>query len=312
MGWNLCHFLKGRHEVAAGFYRHPVQAEGCRFLELDITDRSQVHEAVRGVAPAVIIHAAALSSPDACEENRSLTASVNITGTRNMLEAAQQCGCRLVYVSTDLVFDGESGNYSEAAAACPVNYYGWSKREGEKLCLQSKAAALVVRITLQYGWGNPLHASFSDWLWTNLRAEKPVQLFTDQYRTMTYVMDTARGLELAALHGTPREIYHLTGPERVSRYEFGCSFAAGFNFPRSLLQKAVMADVPARAARPRDVSLNGEKFLRQFNYQPRGITAGIAAMAEDAKGPRGWGNGECPLRQSEARRADCGMQNNSV
>ena len=298
MGWNLCHFLQGRHEVAAGFYRHPARVAGCRFLDLDVTDRAQALAAVRRVKPAVIIHAAALSSPDNCEENRSLTGDVNIGGTLNMLDAARECGCRLVYVSTDLVFDGESGGYSEAAGASPINYYGWSKLEGEKLCLQSAADALVVRITLQYGWGNAEHSSFSDWLMKNLRAGRQVRLFIDQYRTMTYVRDTARGLELAALHGTPREVYHLTGPERISRYGFGCGFAAAFNFPRSLLQQALMTDVPARAARPRDVSLNGGKFLQRFNYQPRGIAAGIAAMTENKRGqgsggPRGPQNGEC-------------------
>jgi dTDP-4-dehydrorhamnose reductase len=286
VGWNLCHFLKGRHEVVAGFCRHPARIEGCRFLELDVTSRSQVLDAVRCAAPAVIIHAAALSSPDACEKNRPLAGEINITGTINMLEAARQCNCRLVYVSTDLVFDGESGNYSEASAPCPVNYYGRSKLEAEQLCVQSPADALIVRITLQYGWGNSRHASFSDWLMKNIREGNPVSLFTDQYRTMTYVMDTAQGLELAALKGATREIYHLTGPERISRYDFGCKCASVFNFSPGLLIKSLMSDVPAAAARPRDVSLNGDKFLRCFDYQPRGIHAGIAAMAEDAKGPR--------------------------
>jgi dTDP-4-dehydrorhamnose reductase len=281
VGWNLCHFLKSRHEVTAGFYRHPVTIEGCRHLELDVTNRSQVLDAVRCAAPAVIIHAAALSTPDACEVNKSLTAEINITGTLNMLEAARQCNCRLVYVSTDLVFDGESGNYSEASAPRPVNYYGWSKLEAEQLCLQSAVDVLIVRITLQYGWGNSRHASFCDWLMKSIREGNPVNLFTDQYRTMTYVMDTARGLELAALTGTSREIYHLTGPERISRYAFGCRFASAFNLPLNLLIKSLMSDVPAAAARPGDVSLNGDKFLCCFNYQPRGIHAGIAAMAQD-------------------------------
>jgi len=184
-----------------------------------------------------------------------------------------------VYVSTDLVFDGERGNYSEIDMPSPVNYYGLTKQEGEKLCLQSGADALVVRITLQYGWGNGVHSSFSDWLRANLQSDKQASLFTDQFRTMTWVLDTARGLEIAALNGTVKEIYHLTSPERVSRYEFGRLFASVFNFPQSLLKKSLMEEVPAVARRPKDVSLNGEKFLRQFNYQPRGVRDGLKAMA---------------------------------
>jgi dTDP-4-dehydrorhamnose reductase len=96
---------------------------------------------------------------------------------------------------------------------------------------------------------------------------------------MTCVLDTARGLEIAALNGSAKEVYHLTGPERVSRYEFGRKFAAVFNFSQNLLRQALMQDVLTSARRPRDVSLNGEKFLRTFNFQPRGILSGLKAMA---------------------------------
>jgi dTDP-4-dehydrorhamnose reductase len=114
---------------------------------------------------------------------------------------------------------------------------------------------------------------------TNLQSGKQASLFTDQFRTMTWVLDTAQGLEIAALCGTAGEIYHLTSPERVSRYDFGQKFAAVFNFPHSLLKKSLMEEVPASARRPKDVSLNGENFLRQFNYQPRRVLDGLKAMA---------------------------------
>ena len=281
VGWNLCNFLKSRHEVYASFCEHPFQIEGCRFLQIDLTRKTPVLDAIGSCKPAIIIHAAAISSPEVCEQQKERAWNVNVTGTHNILDAAVPLGCRVVYVSTDMVFDGERGNYSEIDTPAPVNYYGLTKQEGEKLCLQSGADALVVRITLQYGWGNGVHSSFSDWLRANLQSDKQASLFTDQFRTMTWVLDTARGLEIAALNGTVKEIYHLTSPERVSRYEFGRLFASVFNFPQSLLKKSLMEEVPAAARRPKDVSLNGEKFLRQFNYQPRRVQDGLKAMAEE-------------------------------
>jgi len=281
VGWNLCNFLKSRHEVYASFCEHPFQIEGCRFLQIDLTRKTPVLDAIGSCKPAIIIHAAAISSPEVCEQQKERAWNVNVTGTHNILDAAVPLGCRVVYVSTDMVFDGERGNYSEIDTPAPVNYYGLTKQEGEKLCLQSGADALVVRITLQYGWGNGVHSSFSDWLRANLQSDKQASLFTDQFRTMTWVLDTARGLEIAALNGTVKEIYHLTSPERVSRYEFGRLFASVFNFPQSLLKKSLMEEVPAVARRPKDVSLNGEKFLRQFNYQPRRVQDGLKAMAEE-------------------------------
>lgn len=280
VGWNLCNFLKSRHELYASFCEHPFQIEGCQFLQIDLTRKTPVLEAIGSCKPEIIIHAAAISSPDVCEQQKERAWEVNVTGTQNILDAALLLGCRVVYVSTDMVFDGEQGNYAETDMPAPVNYYGLTKQEGEKLCLQSRADALVVRITLQYGRGNGVHSSSSDWLMSNLQSGKQVSLFTDQFRTMTWVLDTAQGLEIAALYGTAGEIYHLTGPERISRYEFGRLFASAFNFPHSLLQQSLMEEIPTAASRPKDVSLNGEKFLRQFNYQPRGVRAGLKAMAE--------------------------------
>ncbi len=281
MGWNLCTFLRKHHEVCASFCDHPLDIDGCRFLQIDLTRKEQVFEAIGRCKPAIIIHAAAIASPDVCEQNKTLAWEVNVSGTQNILDAALQYECRVVYISTDLVFDGERGNYSEIDEPAPVNYYGLTKREGEKLCLQSGADALVVRITLQYGRGNGVHPSFSDRLMANLQSGKQVSLFTDQFRTMTWVLDTAQGLGIAALYGTAGEIYHLTSPERVSRYEFGRLFASAFNFPQNLLKQSIMEEVPAPARRPKDVSLNGEKFLRQFNYQPRGLRDGLKAIAEE-------------------------------
>ena len=281
VGWNLCNFLIKHHEICASFCEHPFQIEGCRFLQIDLTRKTQVIEAIGRCKPAIIIHAAAISSPDVCEQNKTLAWEVNVSGTQNILDAALQYKCRVVYISTDMVFDGERGNYSEIDAPAPVNYYGLTKQEGEKLCLQSGADALVVRITLQYGRGNGVHPSFSDRLMANLQSGKHVSLFADQFRTMTSVLDTARGLEIAALCGTAGEIYHLTSPERVSRYEFGRMFASVFNFPQNLLKQSLMEEVPAAARRPKDVSLNGEKFLHQFNYQPRTVLDGLRAMAEE-------------------------------
>ena len=265
----------------ASFCEHQLEIEGCRFLQLDLTRKTPVFEAIGRCKPEIIIHAAAISSAEVCEQNKTLAWEVNVTGTQNILDAALQYKCRVVYISTDLVFDGERGNYSEIDMPSPVNYYGLTKQEGEKLCLQSPSDALVVRITLQYGWGNGVHSSFSDWLRANLQSDKQASLFTDQFRTMTWVLDTARGLEIAALNGTVKEIYHLTSPERISRYEFGRLFASVFNLPQSLLKKSLMEEVPAAARRPKDVSLNGEKFLRQFNYQPRRVQDGLKAMAEE-------------------------------
>ena len=134
------------------------------------------------------------------------------------IDAAKKYGNRMVYVSTDMVFDGEKGNYSEYDTPQPVNLYGKSKFQGENICLQASVDSVIVRITLQYGWGNRVSVSFSDWIIEKLRVGKQANLFTDQYRTPTYIIDTINGLEIAALHAKPNTLYHLAAPEKTGRY----------------------------------------------------------------------------------------------
>ena len=150
--------------------------------------------------------------------------------------------------------------------------------EAEKVCLQSTSHVIIIRITLQYGWGYGSHTSFTDWLMNSLKRGQHVTLFSDQYRTPTYIIDTCKGIEIAALQAPNKEIYHLCGPERMNRYEFGLLFASLFKFPHTLIKTAPMQNMPLPAPRPKDVSLNGQKFFDHFKYKPRGVREGLEAM----------------------------------
>ena len=268
------------HCTVVGTYRsHPVCLPGCSSIALDITDRRQVHETIKAVRPTHIIHGVAVSAPDTCENNPQAAWDINCTGTQNILDAARGTCSRVVFISTDLVFDGRDGNYTENDPTNPINLYARTKVEAEKLCLKQSLNCMVVRITLQYGLSSGTGSSFSDWLIHSLSRGQEVPLFTDQFRTPTYVSDTARGLELAALHGRPGDIYHLTGPERIDRYGFARKLVSVFNLPEHLLKPCSMDAVAAGAERPRDVSLCGKQFTERFHFSPSGIIDGLKAMA---------------------------------
>jgi dTDP-4-dehydrorhamnose reductase len=248
---------------------------------LALTDRSTVFRAVAEIRPSCIIHAAALSQPDTCERDQNRALNINVEGTRTIAAAAQETGARVVYVSTDMVFDGTRGDYCETDNPVPANFYGRTKLEGERVVLENAPDSIIIRITLQYGYAYGAAGSFSDWLLKNIRAGRPSPLFTDQYRTPAYVFDTARGLELAALSTEKRSVYHLSGPERIDRYTFGQRLAAIFNLPEHLLVKTLMRATQSAAPRPRDVSLNGKRFYKQFNFKPRNICDGLKAMYDE-------------------------------
>ncbi len=278
VGSRICRHLAPRCTVVGTYSSHPCCLPGCSSIALDITDRRQVHEAIQEVRPTHIIHGAAISAPDTCENNPQAAWDINCTGTQNIIDAASAIGCRVVFISTDLVFDGRHGNYTENDPTNPINLYAKTKVEAEKLCLKNSLHSIVVRITLQYGLSKGFGASFCDVLIRKLSQGQEVSLFTDQIRTPTYVADTACGLEHAALHGSPGQIYHLAGPERISRYDFAAKLATIFNLPAHLLKPCCMDKTSQIAPRARDASLCGKQFTKRFHFSPRGIIDGLTSM----------------------------------
>ena len=281
VGYHLCSCLMNSYEIYGTYCFHPFTIDGCTLIKLDITNHSDTSYTIQRINPSIIIHTAALSSPDTYEKNSSMATTINIEGTYNVVGAAKKYGNRVVYVSTDMVFDGEKGNYSEYDTPQPVNLYGKSKLHGENICLQASVDSVIVRITLQYGWGNHVSVSFSDWIIGKLREGKQANLFTDQYRTPTYIFDTIKGLEIAALHAKSNTLYHLAAPEKADRYSFDLVLAYIFNLPKELFKKSLMSDVKSPDPRPREISLNGQKFLNHFKFQPRSIYEGLKTMARE-------------------------------
>ena len=278
VGSFMCRHLASSCNVTGAYHSNPVTIPGCTMAMLDITDRRKVRIAVEKARPTHIIHAAAISSPDICENNQQMAWDVNYCGTGFVLEAAAVMNSRMVFISTDLVFDGMRGNYTETDQPNPLNIYSRTKFYAEQSCMKNSKNCIVIRITLQYGFNIGNGSTFSDWILERLKKGRDAPLFTDQFRTPSYIEDTARGLELAALHGKAGELYHLTGPEKISRYDFGKKLAATFRLPEHLLKPCSMDENPGFALRPRDVSLCGKKFADMFCFTPGNIQQGFDRM----------------------------------
>ena len=151
-------------------------------VPLDIRDKQEVMSVISGIKPAVVIHTAAVVNVDYCEEHPEEAWDTNVNGTENVALAAKEAGARLIYISTDSVFDGEKGMYVETDTPHPVNTYGRSKLEGEGKVQQWMPDALIVR-TAFYGWSpnQSNRPSLSEWVVTNLRQGKILNMFTDVF-----------------------------------------------------------------------------------------------------------------------------------
>jgi len=280
LGFNLMSLLKTEFELYGTYCANRPPIEGYRLIKLDVTSPENVKEVLETIEPEVIIHAAAKADVDFCESNHDVSFGVNVRGSENLVKQAELIGARFIYLSTDLVFDGEDGDYSEDDNPNPTSFYGATKLEAEKRVLNLSQKALVLRLSLLYGDRGHSNVGFVYRLLESLKTGKSFRLFTDQYRTPLYLEDLADALREITLDTSVSGLYHLGGPERVSRWEFGQVLAEVFGFSQKLLLPIKMEDLPEMLTRPRDCSLNSSRLCKKMNLQPLSVKEGLQKLKQ--------------------------------
>jgi dTDP-4-dehydrorhamnose reductase len=243
VGWS-----GSKSEIARGISLQPV----------DISKADRVQEVFRQARPDIVIHTAALTKVDECHRAPERARQVNTLGTATLAELAADAGARLVYVSTDLVFDGAKGDYSEADEAKPLSIYGQTKLEAERAVL-AFPRHLVVRVSWLFGPSLNSGRNFFVQLLENLPARRSTRLFQDEWRTPLSLATSARALIGLAHSDVPR-LLHLGGPNRMTRLEVGLRLAAHLGLDASCILSASLDSVSGEELRPRDVSLNASRW----------------------------------------------------
>lgn len=225
---------------------------------VDITDPGQVARAFRLDQPTTIIHAAAQPAVADCFRDPDRAFAVNAIGSRNV----RTLGVRVVGVSTDLVFDGENAPYDEKAVPSPLSVYGRSKAAGELEVLDSPENA-VVRVSLLYGPTLIERDGFFDQQLQALRSGQPIRLFEDEWRAPLDLPSAARGL-IAIARSEGNGIFHLAGPERMSRLEMGLRMVRQLHVASSTIVGTTRVSPELPEPRPRDTTLNCSRFAELF------------------------------------------------
>lgn len=216
-------------------------------VRVDLDSPTQIHDLLRSLRPDLVLNLVALSRLQECNAEPAKARRVNawLPGA-----LAERLGSRLLHVSTDLVFDGGGAPYGPQASQAPLSVYGATKAEGEEQVLRH--GGRVVRLPLLFGPDGRGRGA-SGMIRAALLAERPVALFTNEYRTPLHVGDAAVGLTALLPDCDGPRVSHLPGPERLSRWQFGQRLCAQHGLPTALL-RAVECQDPDR---PRDVSLTG-------------------------------------------------------
>ena len=159
-----------------------------------IKDRNKISEYINKIRPEVVIHTVAFSSVDFCETNNELANLLHVEITKDITQACKKTNSKLVYFSTDAVFDGKKNQkYSESEIPNPLSYYGQTKLNAEEIILNENDRNVVLRTTVIYGQHK--RSRFTNWVVENLKNNVPVTAFTDQYNTPTLVDDLSKAIK---------------------------------------------------------------------------------------------------------------------
>ena len=277
LGWNLCQQASREWEVYGTYYNHNVQIPGVNIIQADLRDFQALQQLIAEIQPRAIIHTAAQSKPNFCQQYPQESYSINVTASLNIARLCAENNIPCVFTSTDLVFDGNNSPYKETDPVCPINYYGEQKVLAEEGMLEIYPKTAVCRMPLMFGLSSPSYNSFIQSFINSLRQGKELNLFLDEFRTPISATTAAKGLLLAL--EKVEGLLHLGGKERISRYQFGLLMTDVLKLPQELITSCYQKDVSMAAPRAADVCLDSAKAFA-LGFNPLSLKEELLALQE--------------------------------
>lgn len=267
LGWNICREAYTSWEIYGTVFTHPVKIKGVKIIQTDLTRFREFKKVFKEIGPDAVIHTAALSSPDYCQQNKSSSRKINVDTPVNIAGLCADRNIPYVFTSSDLVFDGLNAPYKEEDSVCPVNIYGEQKVLAEEGILKVYPEAAVCRMPLMFGNPGPSASSFFQTMLAAFKEGRDLRLFEDEYRTPVSGKTAVQGIFIAIekLNG----LIHLGGIERISRYNFGLMMMGTLGIRDARLLRCRQKDIATSAPRPPDISLDSSKaYSAGFNPLP--------------------------------------------
>lgn len=257
LGSVLASVATHHHDVIACSRGSGLSIPRVRSMTLDLRNPASVAEVISAARPVVVVHCAAETRVDWCEDHPDEALRVNVEGTVSLCRAvALTEGC-LVYISTDSVFDGFRGNYTEVDEPGPLNIYAQSKWLGEQAVRRNLPDHLIIRTNF-YGWGLSSKQSLGEWILEQLRLGRRIPGFQDVIFAPLLTDDLA-DIVLAMIALGLRGTYHLGSRDAISKFDFAKRIARAFELDQGLVDPIKVESVQLRAPRPKITNLNSSK-----------------------------------------------------
>ncbi|RED98928.1 SDR family oxidoreductase [Marinoscillum furvescens] len=282
LGQKLIHLLSDDPDIkviATGRGPQRIPASGFFYVSADLTDPESVQSLLRETKPDRIIHCAAMTQVDDCEQSPEACESANVTATEHLLKATEAFSSHFTFVSTDFVFDGENGPYKESDQPNPVSVYGASKLKAEQLVQASSLKTAIVRTVLVYGLAHDLSRSnLVLWVKNSLEAGKAIRVVNDQWRTPTLAEDLALGCWLVA-EKKAEGLFHISGEGLQTPYEMALKVADAFDLDASLISAVDASTFTQPGKRPPKTGFLIDKAKQQLGFQPTPFEEGLQIVS---------------------------------
>jgi dTDP-4-dehydrorhamnose reductase len=287
LGQKLVYALRDREDyqviATARGENRLLEKEGYLYETLDITNADEVEQVFFKHQPQVVIHGAAMTNVDVCEDEREQCWTINVDAVRYLLKAAQKCESHFIHVSTDFIFDGAAGPYSEEAQPNPLSYYGVSKLAAEELVRKYAGPWAIARTVLVYGLVDNMSRS-NIVLWAKGALEKgaPINVVNDQFRTPTLAEDLAKGCILIA-DKKAKGVFNISGKDQLNVLQIVEKVANFYRLDKSLIRAISSETLNQRAKRPPVTGFVLTKAMQELGYQPHSFEEGIAILDHQMK-----------------------------
>ncbi len=235
---------------------------------LDITNPILIRDIVSATSPDIIINLAALTNVDLCEKKPDLAFSVNFTGLQNIVKIFNG---PIIQLSTDYVFDGKTGQYSENSSVNPINVYGRTKLEAENFLKENSKDSLIIRTNVLYDYMSESPASFLNWVVKSLQDDKKINVVDDQWNNPTWTHSIAVAID-KAIEFELNGLIHWGDNDYISRFDFAIKIAETFQLKKNLINPIKTRELNQIAARPLKGGLNVDRAKSILNLEPSNIS----------------------------------------
>lgn len=283
LGLNLAiEAQRAGHAVTGVSGRRKVALDGATMMQADLLDAAARARMWEAAAPEWVVHCAALADLDACEKNPVLAQALNADLPGTLAAEARASGARFLHISTDAVFDGERGDYTEEDAPNPLSRYAETKLAGEGTVAAADPAAMVARVNL-FGWSLSGQRSLGEFFVNGLREGRALKGFTDVFFCPLLVNDLA-GLLFEMFEKDLHGLYHVLSRDSMSKYAFGVRIARLFGYDPAVIAPISLKDAGLATRRSPLLTLKTDKLAAALGHPLPSIDEGLArfhALYED-------------------------------